>query len=174
MIFGKQKHLKKLITEMANDLPTFSNPEELMRWMKSNIRYSRYTKLMSHDDVAIERHGSCHDQVMFEIEELKKMGEKPRSLFIMEYNKSGQSGMTHSLVWIDNHDSGILWIENAWNGMQGIHKFQNVKELKDHISQLHKTGKFGNIKQYPELEITSMKEHTPGESLQEFVDKCVN
>ena len=176
MIFNKQKNLKKLITEMVNDIPKFSNPEELIRWMKTNIRYSNYTKLMSHDDVAIEKHGSCHDQVMFEIEELHKMGEKPKSLFIMEYNKSGQGGMTHSLVWVDNHNNEILWIENAWSDMQGIHKFQSVKDLKNHITQLHKTGKFGNIKQFPSLEIVSLNvnEHKPGETLQEFVHKCIS
>ena len=141
--------------------------------MKNNIRYKDFTKLMSHDEVMKYKKGSCHDQVMFELEELSKMNLSPKALFFMEYDNNNQGGMTHSFVYYEK-DSKVYWFENAWGDNKGIHKFDSVKDIKESIKEYHKSNKFGNINKYPNLEITSFKKHIPGESLQDFVSKCLS
>ena len=152
----------------------FKTPEELSEWMRSNIRYKQYTKLMSPDEVYEQKRGSCHDQVMFELHCLRKMKMQPKALFIIEYNEGGKGtdNVTHSLVYYTDKNK-ICWFENAWGGQEGIHKFNSLTELKNKLKYLHDNGKFGNNSKYPLLEITSFKSHKPGESLQELVDIAV-
>lgn len=56
--------------------------------------------------------GSCHDQVMFELKELRRMGTKPKAIFFMEYNDTGQGGMTHSFVYYEDKNN-LYWLEHA-------------------------------------------------------------
>lgn len=164
-----------LLEENNNIIPDFRSDTELFNFMKKNISYKNYTKLMSPEEVYSSKKGSCHDQVMFELYCLRKLKLNPKALFLIEYNSNGtgNSNVTHSLVYYENNGK-ICWFENAWGGNEGIHKFNSISELKNKLHELHKTGKFGNIKEYPELEITSFKSHEPGESLQQLVDICVN
>lgn len=160
-----------LFEDNKNDNVDFKSPEDLLRWMKSNIRYKNFTKLMSPEEVYEQKKGSCHDQVMFELYHLRRMRLKPSAYFLIEYNEegSGRDNVTHSFVYYEkNHH--IYWFENAWGGQEGIHKFNSKQDMLDHISELHKKGKFGNYKKYPKLEFTSFKSHKPGETLQQVVD----
>lgn len=164
----------EIMEESNNSIPTFKSDEELFDFMKKNISYKNYTRLMSPEEVYEAKKGSCHDQVMFELYCLRKMKLKPKALFLIEYNKDGNgtSNMTHSLVYYEK-DGKICWFENAWGGNEGIHKFNSVAELKEKLNKMHENGKWGNVKQYPELEITSFKSHKTGETLQQFVDTCL-
>lgn len=166
---------ESVIEESSIDYSQWKNDKELSAWMKKNIKYTNYTKLMTPDEVYESKKGSCHDQVMFELSALRKMGYKPKALFIIEYNENddGRDNETHSLVYYEKNNK-VYWFENAWGGMEGIHEFKSVQDLKDKLIQLHNSGKMGNCNKYPELEITSFKSHKPGESLQELVDICVN
>ena len=176
-VVGDKNRLKKYLPTSVNEssaIQKFDSPEQLQQWMKQNISYKNYTKLMSPEEVYNSKKGSCHDQVMFELYCLRQMKKNPKALFIIEYNKdgNGRDNVTHSLVYyIENNK--LCWIENAWGGMEGIHKFNDIKELKNKLKELHNIGKFGNYKKYPELEIVSFKHHNPGESLQQLVDICL-
>lgn len=160
-----------VIESVAN---SFSSPEELSNWMKNNIRYANFTKLKSAEDVYNSKSGSCHDQVMFELYHLRKMKLHPKVLFFIEFhpNKSN-GGVTHSLVYYQfNHK--FYWFENAWGGMEGIHKFNSVKEIKEKIRNLHDQHKFGNVNEFPKIHFANFGRHNPGESLSELVSKILN
>lgn len=164
------------INESAEEskIPYFSSDVSLLDFMKKNIKYKDFTKLMSAEEVFEQKKGSCHDQVMFELYCLRRLGYKPIATFCIEY-KDGESegGVTHSFVTYKK-DNKVCWFENAWEGQEGIHKFESSKAVKDKILELHKEGKFGNNTKYPEVEFSSFGKHEPGETLDDFVNKCLN
>ena len=152
----------------------FHTPEELLKWMNQNIRYSEFTKLKSTEEVFTSKSGSCHDQVMFEMYCLRKMGLKPKAEFFIEYHPhKTQGGMTHSFVYYKK-DGKVCWFEHAWGGMEGIHVFKSLGTIKKYIREKHKRGDFGNYNEYPMLEFKNMGSHKPGETLGEFVNKSLN
>ena len=152
----------------------FHTPEELLKWMNQNIRYSNFTKLKSPEEVFTSKSGSCHDQVMFEMYCLRKMGLTPNAEFFIEYRPpKTQGGMTHSFVYYKK-DGKVCWFEHAWGGMEGIHVFKSLGTIKKYIREKHKRGDFGNYNEYPMLEFKNMGSHKPGETLGEFVNKSLN
>lgn len=152
----------------------FHTPEELLKWMNQNIHYSEFTKLKSPEEVFTSKSGSCHDQVMFEMYCLRKMGLTPKAEFFIEYHPhKSQGGMTHSFVYYKK-DGKVCWFEHAWGGMEGIHVFKSLGTIKKYIREKHKRGDFGNYNEYPMLEFKNMGSHKPGETLGEFVNKSLN
>lgn len=153
----------------AVELPTFKTPEDLSKWMKSNVHYANFTKLKSSDGVAESKSGSCHDQVVFEYNALKNMGKKPKILFFIAYKEgSNQGGMTHSLVYY-NEGSKVKWFENSWSGMEGIHTYDSLSDLKADIKRIY--SNMPDAKNFPELEFKSanISDFDTGMNLGEFV-----
>lgn len=152
----------------------FHTPEELLKWMNQNIRYSEFTKLKSPEEVYTSKSGSCHDQVMFELYHLRKMGLKPKAEFFIEYHPHKvEGGMTHSFVYYKK-DGKVCWFEHAWGDMKGIHVFKSLDTIKKYIRGKHKRGDFGDFDKYPIIRFKAMGSHTPGESLGELVSKSLN
>ena len=153
----------------AVELPTFKTPEELSKWMKSNVHYANFTKLKSSDGVAESKSGSCHDQVVFEYNALKNMGKKPKILFFIAYREgSNQGGMTHSLVYYSEGNK-VKWFENSWSGMEGIHTYDSLSDLKADIKRIY--SNMPDAKNFPELEFksASISDFDTGMNLGEFV-----
>lgn len=153
----------------AVELPTFKTPEDLSKWMKSNVHYANFTKLKSSDGVAESKSGSCHDQVVFEYNALKNMGKKPKILFFIAYKEgSNQGGMTHSLVYY-NEGNKVKWFENSWSGMEGIHTYDSLSDLKADIKRIY--SNMPDVKNFPELEFksASISDFDTGMNLGEFV-----
>lgn len=149
------------------------DPKELSSWMKKNISYTGYTTLKSPEQTVKRGKGSCHDQVLLELEELQSMGYNPKATFFLEYTpESSQSGTTHSFVTYEQNGK-TYWFENSWGGQEGLHEFNNFDEVKKQITKLHKEGKTGDSSRFPNLEFSDFGEHKPGESLQELVDKAL-
>lgn len=150
-------------------MPT--SPKELSNSMIKKIRYKEFDRLMSPEQVQKTGKGSCHDQVIYEIAMLKKMGLSPKALFVME-SSGNKGGMTHSLVYFAK-DGKIHWLENAWSDRAGLHTFNSVKEIKQEIKKAHEKGEFGNKQSFSELSFGdfNVDSHKPGETLQELVDK---
>lgn len=148
-------------------------PKQLSKSLKK-IKYKEFTKLMSPKAVEKLKKGSCHDQVMFEMSELRKMGIKPKATFVMEYSDNGQGGMTHSFVHYKKGNKTV-WLENAWEQRAGIHEYNSLNDIKKDIRNAHKSGSFGNSKTYNNLIFGKFddREHKFGESLQELVNKCI-
>lgn len=149
------------------------DPKELSSWMKKNISYTGYTTLKSPEQTVKRGKGSCHDQVLLELEELQSMGYNPKATFFLEYTpESSQSGTTHSFVTYEQNGK-TYWFENSWGGQEGLHEFNNFDEVKKQIAKLHKEGKTGDSSRFPNLEFSDFGDHKPGESLQELVDKAL-
>lgn len=136
--------------------------------MKS-FRYKEFTKLMSPEQVRRTKSGSCHDQVMYELEELRKMGYNPKAKFFMDVDpKTGQGYQTHSFVYYKDHDKTI-WFENAWEDQRGLHVYNNYREMIADISKKHRTP--ASIKTYwGNFDDSKMR---PGMDLQQIVDACL-
>lgn len=152
---------------------TISSPSGLSKVLK-RFKYKNFTKLMSPDEVSKSGKGSCHDQVMYEMAQLRKMGIKPKATFVMEVDDNGQGGMTHSFVHYKNGDK-VTWLENAWKERAGIKEYDSLKSIKKAIREDHKRGAFGNSSKYRNLVFGTFndKDHKPGESLQDLVNKCL-
>lgn len=150
-----------------------SSPSGLKKILQK-IKYKKFTKLMSPEDVLKKKQGSCHDQVMYEMSELRKMGIEPKGKFVMEYNDNGQGGMTHSFVYYKNGDK-ISWIENAWSKRAGITDYDSMESIEADIRRAHKNGEFGNRSKYNRLIFSDFSDtdHKTGETLQDFVDICL-
>ena len=153
---------------------TFTSDLDLYTWMRKNIKYRHYNHksgLMSPKAVETLKTGSCHDQVLFELNKLQTIPDIQglRGWFIIESNEMGQGGMTHSVVTYTK-DHSLYYFEHSWCGRQGITKIKDIEEV---YQNLHKQGIYGNIDQYPNLEIFPFV-GTPGMSLHELVQACVN
>ena len=148
------------------------SPEDLSRWMKSNIRYdSSNHPLYTPEEVMENKKGNCHDQVLFERAVLGKLGYSTGALFLFEHDGKGQGGETHSICYYIK-DGKTNWFENAWTPKAGIHKYNSKPELIDAFKQMHNSGTWGNHNNFPELEIETFK-GKPGMSLQQVVDVCL-
>lgn len=154
----------------------FKSPKDLLTWMQQNIIYCDFTMLKSHDQVESTRFGSCHDQVMFELEELRRMDLKPKAAFFMELHpEKSYGGETHSFVYYEK-DGNTYWFENAWADQKGLRKFDSFDDIKSKIKKMHESGKFGDIDQFPEIEWRQFRDdkHSPGDSLNDLVRICLS
>lgn len=115
----------------------WKSPEELSKWMKSNIKYghSNNWKLRSPEEVINSKKGDCHDQSLLEYEVLKSLGYKAGRLFMVEYSSWNQpGGATHTACWYEKSNK-YYWFENAWGGKEGIHgPYKSLDELKSAIA----------------------------------------
>ena len=164
-MFEKRSKREDAMLEIALD-QSIRTPEDLSKWMRKNIKYKEMSSLMTADEVQEKKYGCCHDQVVFELAALKKLGISGIPWLVFEYNENtNQSGETHSFV-IFSKNGKRYWFENAWTPKAGIH------EVKDHnfIKEMHENHQWGNIDEYPSIEITRMK-YEPGDSLQGLIDR---
>lgn len=147
----------------------WETPSKISVKMK-DIRYKEFDRLMSPEEVKATGKGSCHDQVMLELQMLREIGYSPKAMFLMEHNGQ-QGGMTHSFVYFKK-DGKVFWLENAWAERAGLMQFDSVKDIKRAIKLAHQTGEFGDKSEFSQLSFGDFneKEQKPGETLQELVD----
>lgn len=145
-------------------------PEDLLYWMKSNIKYSEFNKLMSPEEVYEQKKGSCHDQSNFVYYVLNKLHLKKGRLFIIENNEeTGQGGETHSFAYFIRKKN-YYWFESAWESNIGIHgPYNSLANMKKDVED-----KWNKKKSYPNLYITTVRGVKEGMNLQEFVDACLD
>ena len=149
----------------------FETPKELHTWMKNNFSYANFTTLLSPDEMAEKKSGSCHDQALFAYTQLKKMGLKPKLLFFIAY-KEGEvvGGMTHTLCyyWKDNK---VWWFETAWNGAIGLRSYPTENAMRVDIFRRYMN--LPDAKKFPELEFKEISPEKPGVNLSQYVDKAL-
>ena len=144
----------------------------LSKNMKS-FEYTEFTTLKDHDWVAKNKKGSCHDQVMYELKELRKCGLDPKADFIIQVDDKGQGYQTHSFVHYELNGKHV-WFENAWGNESGIHIYNSYDDMKKDIeNKMKNDGPEGiNIDVvWGTFDDTKVK---PGDDLQTIVDKCLN
>ena len=146
------------------------SPEDLLKWMKSNVKYSNYTNLMSAEEVYEQKKGSCHDQSNFVFYVFNKLHLKKGRIFIIEYNeKNGQGGETHSFTYYMKKGK-YYWFESAWGSKIGIHgPYDSMTDMKKAVNDA-----WNKKAAFPDLYITNVKGVKEGMDLQEFVDSCCN
>lgn len=134
------------------------------------IKYKEFTKLMSPQEVAQSKSGSCHDQVFYEYDYLKQNGLDPKAHFFIELDGKGHGGQTHSIIYFLLNDK-YYWLENAWGDQKGLHDYPSKDQLiADVLDRWDKSA------EYPDIYDGNMdceKLH-PGMSLQEIIDDAVD
>lgn len=165
------EYLNEKVSDKA-EMPEFKTPEELLRWMKANIKYANFTKLKSAEEVFKTKCGSCHDQVMFEKHYFNKFEDITyKTLFLIELKEGQeQGGRTHSFVyyWKKDKPDEIKWFENAWGNNRGIKEYKTVSDMKSDI-----TNKMLSESDYDKVEFFNFPNMKPGITLGELVEKCV-
>lgn len=141
----------KIATESYINNKNFTSPEELYSWMRENIKYTNFTRLKNPMDLIINKQGSCHDRVVFELFFLQQMGIDAHALFLIESNLIGQGGMTHSFVYYKMNNR-YYWFETALDAKAGIHEYPSLRAITDDFRKMHKAGVWGNSNKYPKLQ----------------------
>lgn len=162
---GKERRSKSYEEDTMN---------QLSKEMRS-IGYSEFTHLQSPAETKRKGKGSCHDQVLYELDALRKKGIDAKARFMIEYDpKSGQGGTTHSYVYVETED-GVLYFENAYKGQEGVHKYKSVDDIEKHFIDLRNSGNWGNSKKFNSVEFQDLdpSTHSYGEDLQEFIERTL-
>ena len=145
--------------------------EDVYEYMHDNIKYSDFTILKPPEKTRAEGRGSCHDQVLLEMQYMDRLGYKYTTIFFMELDDNGQGGMTHSLLVYE--DTGkYYWLENSADMWSGIHSFDSIQQIKDYIVKEHELKHWGDVSKYPDVEFGKFQGE-PGDSLQDVVDKSL-
>lgn len=147
----------------------FRTPKELSTYMKTNIHYKNFDRLMSAEEVFNLKKGSCHDQVQFEHYVFNKMKINHSRLFMVEHNNDGKAGgRTHTLLYY--YDNGkIYWFENSWENHKGIFgPYATLSELKKEVKEemLYNSD-------YKYLLFSPVKNIKVGMNLKEYVEACL-
>lgn len=162
------------LESICSEFEQFKTPEELSKWMKTNIHYDSPStwKLKSPIDTYISKKGNCHDQAYMEKQVFNQMNISNGLLSFIEYNEnSPEGGMTHTLLWFKKNGK-LYWFENAWDGEQGIHgPYNSIKELKSEIEDLHKN--MPSYNKYPDL-AWAVPKAKEGMNLGEFINTSFN
>jgi hypothetical protein len=139
-----------------------------------DIEYVEFTRLLSPLEVVVTKRGSCHDQVMLEMEELQEICLRPKAKFIMAVDKDGQGLETHSFVYF-KEDNICYWFENAWKDRRGIYQFGTEKELIKTVMHDFAIRLGRHEDSNPKLYIAEFNpdEHTIGEDLATLVSNCM-
>ena len=165
---AKAAKQENALLEIALDT-SIKTDKDLSNWMKRNIRYKEMNTLMGPEEVEGQKQGCCHDQVVYELSALRKLGYRPSAWLAFEYDEqSGQAGETHSYV-IYKKDGKNYWFENAWTTKAGIHQVED----QNFIKKMHESHQWGNINKYPNIEITRFRAE-PGDDLQGLIDRSTN
>jgi len=146
----------------------FSSPESLNYYM-SDFEYKEFDRLMSPVQVFEQESGSCHDLAIFENYELSIMGLDTVAKFLIAVDDIGQGQETHSFVYYFNDDK-VYWFENAWTDFSGINEFDSEEELLAFV-----IGEFSARNLGMTIYIADLipREHRVGETLNQFVDICM-
>lgn len=152
----------------------FNTPKELVDWMRKNVKYKEFNKLLSPDEVYKLKYGSCHDQAAFICKCLTDMGYNAKRLFSIAYKPSvSEGGMTHTYAYyIDPESKQIVWIENAWDGMKGIHIYDSMKDFKADIKKAY--SRIPDSKNFPELEFKTATGIKTGMDLNTYVNTILS
>lgn len=152
----------------------YQSVDHMLKAMGS-FKYKEFDRLMSADEVGRTKTGSCHDQVMYEMQQLRRLGKNPKGLFVMEYG-GDQGGMTHSIAYYEE-DGKVHWVEppTTWPAHSGDTPYPSLDSIKNTFIKEHDAGNFGNKNSYQNIIFGEFNDsdHKIGEDLQEFVDICL-
>ena len=157
------EELDELLSIERRELPAI-----YLKAAMSNFKYdSSDHKLRSPKETAKLKAGNCHDQVLYEMDQLKRAGREPKAKFLIEVDsKTGQGGQTHSYVYYKDGKK-YVWFEHAWEDQAGAHEYNSEKELHDDVMKKFRANTTMN-KIY-----SGNFAGKPGDTLQQIVDKSL-
>lgn len=150
-----------------------TTPEDILNYVRKNVSYAEFSKLQSPQETLKKKKGSCHDQVLLSFMLLEELKIKPTIHFFISYKEGEETGGdTHTFITYEDNGE-VCWFETAWGDMEGIHKYPNMKALKEDIKAHHDKTPMG--KKYPELEFAtvSRSKFEYEMSLDELVQVCL-
>lgn len=144
-------------------------PQDVYDFIKKNVSYAEFDKLMTPDEVLQKGKGSCHDQAQLAKELLGKIGKNVALHFFIALRPNDPvGGNTHTFVTY-KEDNKIVWFETSWDGANGIRKYDSMNQLKSDLFKYHMKTSYG--KKYPELEFEIVGNKVkPGMDLGEYVN----
>lgn len=149
-------------------------PYELSKAM-SDISYQDFSTLKSPDKTIEDKQGSCYDQTLIELRELKRMGLKPKAgFFIWQDPKTKLGGPCHSFVYYEQNGK-INWFENSWGQERGIHSYDSIEEMQNDIKRRSKknNSQSKELTSYTNIVFSDFGTHEPGEDYIEVADKAL-
>ena len=154
-----------------NDLLKLERQELPATYLKASMKNFTYDssdhKLRSPKETARMKTGNCHDQVLYELDQLKKGGHDAKAKFLIEVDsKTGQGGQTHSYVYYKDGKE-FVWFENVWEDQKGEHRYNSEKELHDDVKK-----KFRANTSMDKIYDGDFKAK-PGDTLQDIVNKSL-
>ena len=153
-------------SNVSEDIKSIKTPEELYKFVISNITYKHNNKFNTPEDVLKTKSGDCHDQAYLLYRILKSLKYECGRIFMIEYNEnSDKGGKTHTACWYKDGDK-YKYIETAWGKLHGIHgPFDSINEIKKFIKDKWDYGN-GFDKLY--MKSTTVK---PPMSFKNYVDE---
>ena len=121
---------------LSDEIKDIKTPEQLLDWVKKNIKYDHNYKFNTPEEVLKSHSGDCHDQAFLLNRILKSLGYEVGRIFVVEFKEWGKpGGATHTVCWY-KEDNKYKWIETAWGGFTGIHgPFNTLEELKEYVKK---------------------------------------
>jgi hypothetical protein len=119
--------------------PNFDTPEDLLEWMKKNLKYgtTSHGAYTSTKEILEKKKATCWGAADFEMEYLNKMGYDTKIIFVYLGDPPRK---THTFTIFKKNDKWY-WFEWAWGSNEGIHgPFNSNEELRDFV--INKWGKF--------------------------------
>lgn len=112
--------------EMKQLLEDIKKPNDLLQWMKKNLRYESGIKgyLRKPQSVFIDKKAHCWEATDFEHFVLKNLNLSCESLYI----ETPDCKVTHTALIFESNNN-FYWFEWAWKKHEGIHKFKTKDEL---------------------------------------------
>lgn len=153
----------------AKAISELETPQDVYDFIKKNVSYAEFDKLMTPDEVLQKGKGSCHDQAQLAKELLGKIGKNVALHFFIALRPNDPvGGNTHTFVTY-KEDNKIVWFETSWDGANGIRRYDSMNQLKSDLFKYHMKTSYG--KKYPELEFESVGNKVkPGMDLGEYVN----
>lgn len=157
----------------AKAISELETPQDVYDFIKKNVTYAEFDKLMTPDEVLQKGKGSCHDQAQLAKELLGKIGKNVALHFFIALRPNDPvGGNTHTFVTY-KEDNKIVWFETSWDGANGIRKYDSMNQLKSDLFKYHMKTSYG--KKYPELEFESVGNKVkPGMDLGEYVNAMMS
>lgn len=148
---------------IENDYNKINTPEELLDFMKNNIKYgfsdengkvygewdsnsssdfqtnfsSKY-RLLSPSNLIKNKYGVCWDQVELERDWFKRHNYECKTFFIWFYFKEKNNYITHTyLVYRDKISNKYCYFENSDFKNMGIHEFDSYKDAIEYQRLKH-------------------------------------
>lgn len=142
-----ESYINENNTSLYNELENIKTPQELHKWMRSNIKYKgpksgeNWWKLKTTKELLKIKEGNCADQTYFIREQLSKMGIKNNLWLLTISDTSATKEPKEAHVFCTYEQNGkIYWIETSIDTFNKIHgPFNNYEDFKTYLTNIYQS-----------------------------------